>query len=152
MPRQKGQRSCRVKGWSGGVRGGAGTRGWQERWGWGGGQAGGGAGGGSFVPGPGLCLWAKLSESGPAPRALFRGVTLLKGSPGCCARPLGPSGGQTQRAGQMRRLASRARPVGTDRAEAGAPGAAPGERRTDGRGARAAADGCEAGLGPDDKG
>lgn len=109
-------------------------------------------GGGSFVPGPGLCLWAKLSESGPAPRALFRGVTLLKGSPGCCARPLGPSGGQTQRAGQMRRLASRARPVGTDRAEAGAPGAAPGERRTDGRGARAAADGCEAGLGPDDKG
>ena len=46
MPRQKGQRSCRVKGWSGGVRGGAGTRGWQGRWGWGGGQAGGGGGGG----------------------------------------------------------------------------------------------------------
>ena len=38
MPRQKGQRSCRVTGWSGGVRGGAGPRGWQERGGWGGGQ------------------------------------------------------------------------------------------------------------------
>lgn len=67
MPRQKGQRSCRVKGWSGGVRGGAGTRGWQERWGWGGGQAGGGAGGGPSFQGPGCAFGPSCPRAAPHP-------------------------------------------------------------------------------------
>lgn len=106
---------------------------------------------------PGRGLRAQPGRRGPAPRALFGARTRLKGIPGHGAPPLGDAWllDPPRRADGQPGFPRSARGNQAWRAGAGAraPGTAPGGGCVQmGRGPRAPADGCEAGLGPGDKG